>query len=47
MAIDVSIEGTEAEKNRFLAPLPKSEDDEQPSKQIKLKSGKIQKKEEE
>ena len=47
MAIDVSIEGTEAEKNRFLAPLPKTEDDEQAPNPIKLKSGKIQKREEE
>ncbi len=47
MAIDISIEGSEAEKNRFLAPLPKTEDDEQPSNQIKLKSGKLKKYEEE
>ncbi len=28
MAVDISMEGTEDEKNRFLAPLPKTEDDE-------------------
>ena len=45
MALDISIEGTEDEKNRFLAPLPKIETDDLQDLP-ELKSGK-QKKEEE
>ena len=45
MALDISMEGTEDEKNRFLAPLPKIETDEQPDLP-KLRSGKPKKEEE-
>jgi len=47
MSVDISMEGTEDEKNRFLAPLPKVEEEEEPEIIPKLKAGGKRKKEEE
>ena len=46
MSVDISMEGTEDEKNRFLAPLPKIEEDEPPITP-KLKAGEKKKESEE
>ena len=46
MALDISMEGSEDEKNRFLAPLPKVESEEL-ADLPELKSGKQKKNEEE
>ncbi|MBA45298.1 MAG: hypothetical protein CMB31_01760 [Euryarchaeota archaeon] len=46
MAIDISIEGSEDEKNRFLAPLPKTDDDDDAPKMPSLIAGKNKREEE-